>query len=160
LAERDLRGFTCGACGFHFYLNTALAVVGVLLEPDGQLILVRRARDPAKGKLAMPGGFVDARESAESALRREVREELGVELRSIWYLASFPNDYRYQEVVYPVVDLFFTCEPDGRLITIHPEEVTEVCRVDPLTFDLEELAFPSMKLALKAYRNGVSGQRV
>ncbi len=64
------------------YRNPMITVDGVLMI-DGQLVLIRRGRDPFKGLLALPGGFVDYGERVEEAILRELREETGMEGRII-----------------------------------------------------------------------------
>jgi len=59
----------------------ALAVDGVIFDKDGNLILIRRKNIPFKGKLALPGGFVENNETTEDAVMREVKEELGIQTR-------------------------------------------------------------------------------
>jgi ADP-ribose pyrophosphatase len=83
--------FHCEACGFLFYFNPAIAVGAVVLAPDDTVLLIRRAKDPHKGKLSVPGGFVDAGEVAEVALRREIREEVGLEVKRLDYFCSLPQ---------------------------------------------------------------------
>ena len=62
-------------CGFHFFQNVAAAVMVAICWQDEVLVAVR-ARNPGKGLLDLPGGFVDPGESLEVALRRELQEEL------------------------------------------------------------------------------------
>lgn len=45
---------------------------------DGKILLVRRAREPAKGVYTFPGGRVEFGESLTEALTREIREETGL----------------------------------------------------------------------------------
>ena len=111
--SQDAAPFRCEACGFLYFFNPAVAVAALILRDDGKALFIRRAKDPAKGRLALVGGFVDAGESAEHALRREVREEVQLELDQLRFLSSHPNDYHYQDIAYPVVDFVFVARtPD------------------------------------------------
>src|SRR5271157_4719538 len=59
------------------YRNPALAVDAVWVR-SGRVLLVRRGRPPFRGFLALPGGFVEYRETVEEAVVRELREETGL----------------------------------------------------------------------------------
>jgi NADH pyrophosphatase NudC (nudix superfamily) len=87
--------FICEACGLHFFSNACAAVCALIPGSDGRILITKRAKEPKKGMLDLPGGFVDPLESIEDALRREIREELGVAVLDSKYLCSFPNRYVY-----------------------------------------------------------------
>ena len=72
-------GVTCPLCGRPWYRNPAPAVGAVIVAGDKALVTVR-AREPEKGKLDLPGGFLELGEHPADGLVREAREELGVEL--------------------------------------------------------------------------------
>lgn len=69
----------CRRCGNRSYLNPLPVVV--LLVPAGEgLVVIRRAIEPRKGTLTLPGGFLDLDESWQEGARRELLEETGIEV--------------------------------------------------------------------------------
>lgn len=140
--------FRCAACGFLYYFNPAIAVAGIVFAPDGRTLFIRRAKDPAKGRLALPGGFVDYGETAEAALRRETREEVNIELTTVRFLCSETNSYHYAGITYPVLDLFFVARTVQTDATAALDGVESFAWLDPRTVDLEAIAFPSIRNAL------------
>ena len=148
--EVDAVRFTCESCGFVYYYNVAVSASVLIVAADGAALFIRRARDPGKDKLALPGGFIDRGETAEAAAMREVREEAGVVLQSVEFLASFPNLYTYRGVEYPVVDLFFVTQVETRVAS-PLDDVTEVVWASPSTLGEADLAFPSHPRALAAF---------
>lgn len=68
----------CTKGDFVFYQNPHAAVAAAIVNDRHEVLLVRRAIEPAKGTWDVPGGFVDWGEEPASALRREMQEELGV----------------------------------------------------------------------------------
>jgi ADP-ribose pyrophosphatase YjhB (NUDIX family) len=145
--EVDAVRFVCDACSFVYYYNVAVSASAIVVGPDAQVLFIRRARPPGQDKLALPGGFIDRGETAEHAALRELREEAGVALERVQFLASFPNLYVYRGVEYPVVDLFFTARVGSR--TASPlDDVTEIVWAAPESLREEDLAFPSHARAL------------
>lgn len=72
---------TCGACGATSYVNpipVAVALVPIAGADGTGLLAIRRAIEPHRGKLALPGGYVDLGESWQAACARELREETGL----------------------------------------------------------------------------------
>lgn len=106
----------CPSCGREHFPRISPAVI-VLVTKDGKALLARNARMPPGGRFGLLAGFVEAGESLEEAASREIREEAGIEIRNLRYVASQP---------WPFPDslmLAFTAEwasgdvrPDGREI--------------------------------------------
>ncbi|EDY43903.2 NUDIX domain-containing protein, partial [Streptomyces sp. SPB074] len=73
---------TCAVCGATAYGNplpVAVALQPVYDRAGTGLVVITRAIEPAKGTVALPGGFVDHDEDWRHAVVRELREETGIE---------------------------------------------------------------------------------
>jgi ADP-ribose pyrophosphatase YjhB (NUDIX family) len=147
-------GSRCAACEFTFFFNPTVAAAAYVFDPSGRALFIRRAHDPAAGKLGIPGGFIDVGETAEDGLRREVREEVGLEVERLRFFLSCPNLYHYRDVTYPVVDLIFLAD------ALNPERAAPLDAVAglewraPAETDPSELAFESLRVSLLALRSG------
>jgi 8-oxo-dGTP diphosphatase len=62
----------------HIGLKNPVPAVGAVIIKDGNILLVKRGSEPAKGKWSVPGGSVEFGETLEEALKREVVEETGL----------------------------------------------------------------------------------
>ncbi|MEX2443909.1 MAG: NUDIX domain-containing protein [Alkalispirochaeta sp.] len=156
LTSNGVNRFACGHCGFVFFHNTAAACGAILLlrdETDGEdrILLLVRGKDPARGKLDFPGGFIDPGESAENALSREIREEIGVEVASLTYFWSAPNRYEYRGVTYNTCDLVFVGRTLERPRHVQESEISGYRLIKPEEVDLESIAFPSLREAMRRY---------
>jgi ADP-ribose pyrophosphatase YjhB (NUDIX family) len=137
----------CASCASVSYLNP-IPVTVVLLPVDGGLLLVRRSFGATKGRLALPGGFVNAGETWQQAGARELFEETGItiapESLSIFRVESAPDDTL----------LIFAAAPPLAGAGLPPfapnDEVAErVVRDAP-----EELAFTLHTEAMRAWFEG------
>ncbi|MEZ4715792.1 MAG: NAD(+) diphosphatase [Caldilineaceae bacterium] len=88
---------TCPACGLSSYPRISPAIIiAVTRQTDAgpRILLARNHRFPT-GRYSVIAGFVEPGESLEECCRREVREEVGIEIRDIRYFGSqpwpFPN---------------------------------------------------------------------
>jgi 8-oxo-dGTP diphosphatase len=70
----------CPACGWIYFADPKVAVA-ILVQKDGQVLLVRRANDPRRGLWTLPAGFVDAGEDPVQAAEREALEETGLHVQ-------------------------------------------------------------------------------
>ena len=135
----------CSECGFELYLNPAAAVAGVIVDGQGRMVVLVRGKDPGQGKWDLPGGFVDPGETAEDALRREVREEIGLEVTALRYLGSWPNVYEYMGVRYRTLDMGFACEVrEVGLARPREAEIADVLLLSLNQIDLGRFAFRSV----------------
>ncbi len=79
LEDRE-RGF-CPACRVVHYENPVPATAVVVFNERNELLLVRRAVEPGKGKWCLPGGFQEMGETPEQCALRELKEETGLDGR-------------------------------------------------------------------------------
>jgi len=144
--------FRCDACGFCNFFGPVAAVGALVTRAKNSLLLVQRARDPGKGKLGLPGGFVDRNETVEHALAREVREETGLRITRSEYLMSHPNTYDYRDIIVPVIDLFYVCEVESvEQVKLDATELEHYEWVQPTMAHLERMAFYSNRLAIERW---------
>lgn len=73
------RACACGETTWKNPIPVAVVLVPILGDVP-RLLAVRRAIEPSKGKLALPGGYMDVGETWQQAAVRELREEVGVDM--------------------------------------------------------------------------------
>lgn len=149
---RELRrSYKCEVCNFDYYVNNSAAVACLITNNLGEILLTRRAFDPNKGMLDLPGGFVEPLETAEEAVIREIREELNLVVTKIKYLVSYPNLYPFSGIVVPTIDLAFTCEVNGLKSMKPDDDVASIEFIHPRKIDMNELCADSMKRIIQFY---------
>ena len=92
--ERMLCESSSGGCGFIDFGFFTLGVGGIVLDTDsakqGKILLIQRNQEPNRGSWTIPGGFVEAEETAEVSVVRELEEETGLHC-SVVGLVGFRN---------------------------------------------------------------------
>lgn len=143
----------CERCGFVMYINPSAAVAAFIVNKNNELLVCRRAKEPAKGTLDLPGGFVDDDETAEQALQREIGEELSAEVAGLQYMFSLPNQYLYSGWTIPTLDMFFHCELTD-YSAIVPADDVEDCFFVPLSrINPDDFGLKSIKKAVGLFMN-------
>jgi NAD+ diphosphatase len=113
----DEQAKICRHCGTVEYHNPAPAVI-VLVEHGHELLLARAHRHPG-GMYSVLAGFVEPGEELEEAVRREIREEVGLEVRDIRYFGSQPWPYPNSLMI------AFTCTYAGGEIRLAEGEIAD-----------------------------------
>ncbi len=132
----------CGSCGEIYYENPLPAVSVIVANEEHEVLIVRRAKEPAKDMWCFPIGFAETGEGIEEAAMRELKEEAGIEGRVLQIIDAFSESN----------DIY------GEVLVVSYEAIktggTEMAGDDavdwsyaPLTA-LPELAFTSQKRAL------------
>lgn len=148
------RRFACAACDQVYYGNTATGVAAIIVDDEDRLLAVIRGRDPGRGMLDLPGGFVEPGEGAEESLLREVREELGLTARDPRYLGSHPNVYDHSGIRYDVLDLIFSVQVDSFAGIVAGDDAAAFRFIPRAAVRTAEFAFPSIRHGLERWLAG------
>lgn len=140
----------CVNCDYTYY-ESLRTTTSAAIFANNQLVLVRRAVDPQKGTWDFPGGFVTPNEHPEEGIRREIREEMGVEITiDRLYSISAPGLYPYKGFMQYTCDHFYIIQPhslDFKLADdiddcqyFKREELTDESRFfDPIILNLRKV---------------------
>ena len=146
----------CPGCGWTYYGNPIVAA-GAVIVRGSRVLLVRRGRAPYRGAWDIPGGFVEAGETAEAALRRELREELGVTTRTLRFVGTAPDRYGPRGV--PILSLVFRAA-----ITRGPldaaDDIASLQWLERSKVPWREIPFPGLRALLRRYVRTLSNSRV
>jgi NAD+ diphosphatase len=116
-AKNDERAKLCPSCGLVSYPRVAPAIIVAVVRDDA-LLLARATRFPTD-MYSVIAGFVDAGESLEECVHREVREEVGLAVRDLRYFASQPWPFPHSLMV------AFTARHAGGDIRIDGREIVD-----------------------------------
>lgn len=138
-------------CGFVYYFNSSAATVALILNDKNELLVCRRAKDPAKGALDLPGGFIDMDETAEEGVAREVLEETGLVVKEAVYQFSLPNIYVYSDFEVHTLDMFFICKVERTDHIQANDDVTDSFFLRLSDIKTEEFGLNSIRKGLKKF---------
>ena len=133
----EATGSQCASCGRSWYRNPAPTVAAVLVDQDKALVVVRGV-EPEKGRYDMPGGFLKAGEHPLDGVKREVQEELGVEIEVSErdFLGAAVHQYGDEG------DWLLSLGFRGRIMSGRPRPADDVAELQWVTLEeLDELDF-------------------
>jgi len=149
--------WNCPNCNFTLYNNVAGAVA-VAIRYENEIYFTRRNQEPKKGKLDLAGGFIDPKESAENTCKRELFEELQLEIdiSNLRYITSLPNIYQYKDIDYNTIDLFYEYNVSEKFeVDIELSEISEAQWIPLGEIDLNDIAFDSQKKFFTEYLKNI-----
>lgn len=151
--ENSHKRYSCKACGAIHYENPKPCVTAVVVKDD-TILLTRRAIEPGANKWDLVGGFLERDEHPNEALRRELKEELGVQPKEYQFLGFFMDEYGDNGD--STLNIAFVCQVSG-------EPRIQVDEFDKIKwFAISELpeqyAFRSVGDILEAYMQFVAAK--
>lgn len=134
---------TCAECGERYWSNSIPGVQGIL-ERDGRVLLARRAIEPRRGHWDLPGGLLEETEAPVDGLRREFREETGLEIEPVELMRIDIEPYagRY------VFSVTWIVHGEGEPLAADDVEELRWFAHDELP---AEMAFPGQELVLREW---------
>ena len=135
----------CEDCGFQYYANPCSATAAFIVNEKNEMLVVRRAKEPAKGTLDLPGGFCDMGETVEEGMRREIEEETGLQVTDIRYLFSSPNVYEYSGMGIHTLDMDFLVPVAGGTLAVKAADDADealwipISEINPADFGLTSI---------------------
>lgn len=141
----------CPACELIVFRDHKVAS-GVLVEREGQVLLVRRGTAPGKGKWILPAGFVDFGEDPARTAVRECREETGLDIEITGLLDVISG--KEHERGADIVILYRAQIVGGELGAA--DDVDEAAFFPPE--ELPPLAFRATQVALDGWRESLLGR--
>ena len=158
----DFRAYSvswrCAACQYEFYQNSSPAVTAVVASKTrpAEIVLLTRTTAPGEGLLGLPGGFLQYHEPPYDGVRREVSEEILVDIEVDQLLDSYLVDYQFRGAIVSVIELVFLASPiEAEVEAIRTQEASAVAYYDvrEILQSSSALAFPEQQQALRRYRD-------
>jgi ADP-ribose pyrophosphatase YjhB (NUDIX family) len=149
----------CRACGATVYSNLVCSATLFFRDARGNVLLAKRKNEPYRNQWSTPGGFVEIGETAEEALRREIREELGIALRALQYQGTgytpYPSPHNFH---YDLLEIAFSARAnaDGLRRMKPRDDVLELRWVSPSRIPYAKLPFIGQRRLLRQYLRGES----
>ena len=142
----------CSECGFTEYASSKPTANAVCVDDEGRVLLSRRGVDPSKGMWDFPGGFLDEEEHPLEGIRRELKEEAGVEVEPIEFLGVWLERYDGDGSPQVTLNTYWT----ARIVEGNPEAADDVAELRwfaPDDIPDDELAFPHISEVISAWRD-------
>ncbi|KKU86408.1 MAG: NUDIX hydrolase [Parcubacteria group bacterium GW2011_GWA2_47_9] len=106
------------------YKPTALAGVGIIINKDWKVLLIKRRGSHGAGTWAPPGGHIDYGESVKACAKREVREETGIEIKNLRIIGFIEDIFKKDKKHY--ITIWVKADWKSGEISQNHEEFSEI----------------------------------
>lgn len=149
--KRKTNPHICLSCKKEYYINPHPCNAVIMENENQEILFVRRRFPPHRGKWDLPGGFINVTETGEESVRREIREELGVELENFTYFTSYADRYLYKGVNYHTLCFFYRAHLSGEKQMKAADDITSFRYFSKDTIPYKDIAFTGIQVVLKEY---------
>lgn len=148
LEDRFVEGRTrrwCSSCREPIYENPVPATCLVVADDNDRILLVKRSVPPKIGYWCLPGGFVEADESPETAALRELKEEAGLDavIETLINVHSHPSAFYGSVIIIGYLVRHFSGTP------VPGDDASEAAFFEPAS--MPEIAFDIHASLIQAY---------
>jgi ADP-ribose pyrophosphatase YjhB (NUDIX family) len=103
----------CAVCGFVAYAGSKATIGALCTDERGRLLLTRRAIEPFLGRWDIPGGFLEEGEHPIDGLRRELKEETGLDVEPGAFFGVWIDRYGGDSTAAATLNLYWTARVAG-----------------------------------------------
>ncbi len=107
----------CELCKF----NSPKGTVGAIILRDNKLLLLKRNMEPFKGMWDLPGGFMDAGETPDETIKREIKEELGLKVDDAIFIKHVAGTAFFKDKQFSVINFFYFADIKDQNIKLNDE---------------------------------------
>lgn len=152
----EIERLYCPSCGEVFYRNSKPCAGAFVTNPEGQLLLTRRAVEPFKGQWDLPGGYLEDGEHPEAGAIRELREETGLTVRITGLVGIYMDTYGAGGA--STLNIFYEAEVVSGEMAVQGD-VSELAWFAPTELPLSSFSFENGRQAISDWltRRGVKG---
>lgn len=144
---------TCLKCSFKFYQNSAPASGAIIINEKNQILLSEKNLKPYIGQWDIIGGFLKDGEHPEDGIRREVKEEIGVDIEIIKLFGVYMGQYYLGKNIYKnTLNFYYIC----RIKNGNPKIIEEISKLKWFyrkNIPYDKMAFDQEKQLIKDFFN-------
>lgn len=150
--------FVCSS-GHTIYANSSPAVAAIIFNDHNEVLTVRRSMEPGTGELDFPGGFCDDHENGETALARELFEEVNLspnQYTTPKLISTGLDDYEFRNETIPVFSLIYRAQLTDATAEIVAQDDAEQAKFIALdAINPDDIYFDALREAVILLQNEI-----